>query len=139
MTVIFIDDDADDTALFCEVIYYLSKIDGVNTKKENVECIQINDSRNVVGQIAALETMPDCIFIDMHMPMISGRECLEEIKAHGKYSGIPVIILSTALRENDVLELKTIGAVDCAVKPVTFAALTKMFALYVYGNVFTSI
>jgi CheY-like chemotaxis protein len=132
MTLVFIDDDADDTAIFCEAVLDLLQSDNGKNQKEIIHCVQINDSLKAVHTILTMETVPDYIFIDINMPMVSGRECLMHLKSNARFSQVPVIMLSTTIREQDALELVNMGAVECLAKPHSYNDLKDMFTKYIY-------
>ena len=61
-------------------------------------CHVATDGRDAVKMLPRL-TMPELIFLDLHMPRMSGYEFLEWIKADEKYSKIPVVVLSSTISE----------------------------------------
>jgi CheY-like chemotaxis protein len=52
---------------------------------------------------------PDIILLDLNMPVMGGREVLEQIVADPVLSHLPVVVLSTSEEERDVL--RCIGCV----------------------------
>jgi CheY-like chemotaxis protein len=60
------------------------------------------------GQAPAL--MPDLIFLDYNLPRMSGREVLARLKAHKNAKDVPVIVLSSSEREEDVRYAYELGA-----------------------------
>ncbi len=55
--------------------------------------------------------LPDLILLDLNLPKRDGREVLKLIKADQSLSSIPVVIVSTSDREEDVHYAFNIGAV----------------------------
>jgi CheY-like chemotaxis protein len=53
---------------------------------------------------------PDYIFLDLNMPLISGKECLEQLRQMETLKHIPVIIYSTSSYYKDIEETKALGA-----------------------------
>jgi chemotaxis family two-component system response regulator Rcp1 len=62
---------------------------------------------------------PDFILLDLNLPKINGIEVLEKVKADVELKKIPVIVLTTSEREQDILSAYNLQA-DCYIKkPVT--------------------
>ncbi len=66
---------------------------------------------------------PGLILLDLNMPRKSGREALEEIKAHPELRSIPVVVLTTSKAEEDVLRTYNLGVNSFITKPVSFEGL----------------
>lgn len=69
---------------------------------------------------------PDFIFLDLNLPMIKGREVLQEIKSSEKLKMIPVIILSTSQSEKDILDSYRLNANSYITKPTTFTGFLEI-------------
>ncbi|MDZ8227675.1 MULTISPECIES: response regulator [unclassified Nostoc] len=69
---------------------------------------------------------PDLILLDLNMPRIGGLEALKEIKTDPQLRQIPVVILSTSRREEDIYNTYNLGANSFITKPVTFASLVEV-------------
>lgn len=70
-----------------------------------------------VGLLAAIESKPDLVVLDVMMPTMDGFEVLRRMKEHADTREIPVIMLSAKRLENDVVNGLNLGAVDYLVKP----------------------
>lgn len=55
-------------------------------------------------------TTPDLIFLDFNLPRIHGRDVLRLLKANEMSKNVPVIILSSSEREEDVRKAYELGA-----------------------------
>ena len=53
---------------------------------------------------------PDLIFLDFNLPKIGGREVLTRLKANSYSKNVPVIILSSSEREEDIRDAYELGA-----------------------------
>lgn len=107
------DDDEDDRELF---ISALKQIEGTNT------CSSAANGADALRQLAD-ETMPvpDFIFLDLNMPRINGRQCLEKLKTgNHRLEKVPVIIYSTTSNETEAAELKKLGAAFFYKNPINF-------------------
>lgn len=76
-----------------------------------------------IGYRLALKEKPDIILLDVMMPVQDGFECLKELKQDEKTKDIPVIMCTAKGERKDVLEAKSLGAVDYIVKPFKFPIL----------------
>ena len=63
---------------------------------------------------------PKAIFLDLHMPKISGLELLRRIKSHDQTKGIPVIVLKSSISPVEVNECQQLGINDFVEKPLTY-------------------
>ncbi len=72
----------------------------------------------------------DLVLLDLNLPKKDGREVLAEIKGDPALKRIPVIVLTTSAREQDVLASYELHANAYVTKPVAFAefinALTQL-------------
>jgi CheY-like chemotaxis protein len=68
--------------------------------------------------IAQSASMPSLIFLDINMPRLNGKECLQWLKADARFSSIPIIICSTSKNPNDMQECAALGAHYYFTKPM---------------------
>ncbi len=77
--------------------------------------LEIDDSTDIVE--AYLEHLPDVVFLDIHLPKISGIELLEEML--GFDDSAHVVIISSDSKKDNVLDAKKLGAKGFLAKPFT--------------------
>jgi CheY-like chemotaxis protein len=63
---------------------------------------------------------PDLILLDLNMPKMSGREVLAEMIKDERLKGLPVVVLTTSEREEEVLKMYKMRCSSYIVKPVDF-------------------
>lgn len=68
---------------------------------------------------------PDLIFLDLNMPRMNGSEFLTAIKADDRFSGIPVVVLTTSDYEKDVICSYQLGAAGYITKPMDMPQFIK--------------
>ncbi|MDJ1171223.1 response regulator [Roseofilum sp. BLCC_M154] len=86
--------------------------------KKMTEPYQIQSVGNGVDAIAYLRSeppfteriLPDLVLLDLNLPRKNGREVLAEIKADPTLKHIPVLILSTSQRPEDIQETYNLHA-----------------------------
>jgi CheY-like chemotaxis protein len=71
--------------------------------------------------------LPGLIVMDIKMPRMSGFDVLEWIKHDGRLRRIPVIIVSSSDRSQDIDRAYELGANAYMVKPVNFRAVERLF------------
>jgi CheY-like chemotaxis protein len=69
---------------------------------------------------------PDLILLDLNLPRLTGREVLERIRAHPELRAVPVVVLTTSCRPEDVQELYAAGANTYIEKPQDFARFVQV-------------
>lgn len=109
------DDDQDDQELF---VTALQQID------ESCTCITAINGEEALKKLFDEQIkLPDFIFLDLNMPKVNGKQCLEKIKQHKNLQNIPVIIYSTSANEKEASELSHMGATMFMQKPNRFSEL----------------
>jgi len=64
---------------------------------------------------------PGFVLLDLNMPKLDGFEVLKEIKRHPELKSIPIIILTTSERDEDVSKAYALGCNSYIVKSVDFS------------------
>ena len=112
---LLIDDDDDDKEIFCIA---LSEVD------PSIECHTAIDGIQALDMLQDPSFVPDYIFLDLNMPLMSGKECLVEIKKRPHLRNTPVIIFSTSASQKDIEETRELGAASFITKPPLISTLT---------------
>ena len=109
ITILIVDDDADDRKLF---------IDAIQQVDNTIKCITAIDGKQALELLKSdYSSLPDFIFLDLRMPRFSGKKCLLEIKKDDQLKAIPVIIYTTSREVEEAKELQELGAVHFISKP----------------------
>ncbi len=107
--LLLVDDDADDCSLF---------VKAANEVDKNIFCIIASNGQEAIDILRDTEKeLPDYIFLDLRMPKVNGRKCLEEIRTTEHLKHIPVIIYSTSKDVADAENLTQMGANHFITKP----------------------
>ncbi len=112
-----IDDDEDDREIFALAL---------KKAKADFVCTMAKNGKEAITHVHEGDFVPGYIFVDLNMPMVSGRECLAELKKVDRLANVPIIVYTTSSFHKDVEELKNLGATHYLVKPSSFSALTAM-------------
>jgi two-component system, chemotaxis family, response regulator Rcp1 len=126
LRILLVDDDATDRELFSEALQSAAPQHVLTEAANGEEALEV---------LAAAETLPDLILLDLNMPVKDGRETLIDIRKDPKLRCIPVCILSTSSAHFDVQKAYNDGANIFLVKPLEFSALTGL--IEILGSLFT--
>ncbi|AEP31451.1 response regulator receiver protein [Glaciecola nitratireducens FR1064] len=64
------------------------------------------------------DSLPDLVLMDINMPVMDGKQTLQEIRADLELKHLPVVMLTTSNREKDVIESYRLGVNAYLTKPV---------------------
>jgi putative two-component system response regulator len=105
-TILIVDDVTDNIDLLSEVLtpYYRTRV-------------ALNGERAL--KIAAGETKPDLILLDIMMPGISGYDVCQRLKCNSDTRGIPIIFVTAMDEMADEQKGLELGAVDYITKPIS--------------------
>jgi len=113
--ILLVEDDIDDYMFFRDAIGET----GLNVElKIATRCTNILE---VIG--TSRDRLPHIIFLDLHMPMVSGNECLKTIRDAGYLKFIPIVIYSTSASSFDIEDTFSGGANLFFTKPSSFQLL----------------
>ena len=113
MVLLIVDDDAEDIEIFCEAV---KSIDS------SLKCISANSGAKALD-ILQSDILPDVIFLDINMPLRSGKDILIDIRKNHDYRDIVVVMYSTTMNPREMEECRKIGANDFLIKPSKFQDL----------------
>lgn len=110
MKIFLADDDEDDRAIF---------VSSAKEVDDTIECITTNNGQDALRFLMnEHNTVPDFIFLDLRMPRISGKQCLEEIRKSKRLLDTPVFIYTTSDDVQAAKDLRKMGAVHFITKPL---------------------
>lgn len=115
MIILHVDDDPDDSAVFCEA---------VKEVVPSCTCLVADSAASALEILSDRQRIPDYIFLDMNMPRMNGLECLKLIKNNHALNHIRVVMYSTSSNPMHVKEFKRLGA-EFLSKPERFETLVK--------------
>ena len=116
MKILIADDDPDDIDLFEEALNAIYPQYNLCKATNGLELFKI------------LETgvNPDLIVLHSNMPLISGLQCIKDIRANPEWAKMQVAILTTSTRSVDVEECMLNGADHYFIKPYSFEGLKEV-------------
>ena len=115
-SVLLADDDHDDRELFIEAI-----------SSPNIVARTVDNGEALLNFLDSCpsDALPDCIFLDLNMPIMGGKEALKQMRSGVRLQSLPVVIYSTSYNPKDVEDTFEIGANRYLVKPTSYGAMQK--------------
>ena len=113
-SIFLVDDDRDDQDFFAEA---LSELD------YRIQLTLLESASQLIRRLHSDKALPDMVFLDLHMPMMDGEDCLREIRAESKFDTMPIIVYSTIFDLPKIESLFDMGANRYLQKPLSFRAL----------------
>ncbi|MDB6024707.1 MAG: response regulator with CheY-like receiver domain and winged-helix DNA-binding domain [Verrucomicrobiales bacterium] len=75
----------------------------------------------------ALHPLPTLILVDIKMPRKSGFEFLEWLKSDGRFTHVPVVMISASPMKSDIAYAHELGVAAYLVKPIGEKNLERLF------------
>lgn len=120
VTVLHIDDDANDTAL----------LQAASSKAHvGFKLLNVPDGEQALAylkEIGKSTVRPALILLDLKMPRATGLDILRFIRKHPMLERLPVIVLSGSELQEDIQNAYAAGANSYLVKPLGFEALVDL-------------
>ena len=114
MVIFYADDDDDDRELFADALEEVDPGVRLILARNGYEVIELLENQNMI---------PDYIFLDINMPLMSGKECLMRLKRVDRLKSVPIIMYTTTSNKDELKNLVLLGATDCVVKGISFKAI----------------
>jgi CheY-like chemotaxis protein len=114
--VLLVEDDPGDVAITREAFEENKVQNRLHVVTDGVEAMAF---LRKAGPHAGVPT-PDLILLDLNLPKMDGREVLAAIKADEELRSIPVVVLTTSDRTEDVSTSYSLHANAYVTKPVDF-------------------
>ncbi|MGC1240367.1 MAG: response regulator [Chryseosolibacter sp.] len=101
MSILYVDDDIEDIEIFQ---------DAVDSVDRTIQYRAAQSGKELFEILNTLTVLPDHVILDINMPGMDGRLCLQEIRKHEKYNRINVIVYSTNSFPKDIEHIESLGA-----------------------------
>lgn len=112
--ILLVEDNEGDIRLVQEALNENKIHNTLHVARDGVEAMEF------LKRLEPFETAPtpDLILLDLNLPRKNGREVLVDLKADPRLSVIPVVVLTTSTRDQDVVESYRLHANCYVTKPV---------------------
>lgn len=116
--VLLIEDNPDDEYFFRKCISEFDKELDIYVLRDGVEVL--NYFRELQDTSVRLFSQPDIIFMDLNIPSANGFELLNDLKKRPVLNGVPIIILTSSVNEEDAAKSYLLHANGFIKKSFTF-------------------
>ncbi|MGB7393480.1 MAG: response regulator [Pricia sp.] len=113
-SVFLVDDDLDDQDFFAEALSELNY---------RIRLKLFQSGSGLMKRLHSAQELPDIVFLDLHMPMMDGEDCLKAIRSEEKFETLPIIVYSTIFDLPKIESLFDMGANRYLQKPLSYRAL----------------
>ena len=131
LKILLVDDSEDDVLMATKVF---SALGFKHTLHAVTDASQALSYLRCTGKYAARKKEPpDLLLLDISLPMMDGFALLRELKADRSLKKIPVIMLTTSSRHEDIVRCYENGAASYITKPASleeFLELARKFEMY---------
>jgi CheY-like chemotaxis protein len=124
-TCFLIDDDEDEQELFQTAI---REVD------ETFTFVGVQDSEKALSILGAGTVVPKHIFLDINMPIMSGSECLSELKKIPHLQEVPIYIYTTSANREARQQYLLNGARQVLIKPCRMEDIIGLLKILLGGE-----
>jgi CheY-like chemotaxis protein len=115
-SIVLIDDDLDEAELFFDALCEINR---------RHEFRSFSDGTEALDHILTQRNYPDFVFLDLNMPLLSGKELLKKIRERADTTDIAVVIYSTSISPADVEDTRLLNVSHYLQKPEDFKSLCR--------------
>lgn len=125
LTVLLVEDNPRDVRLTQRAFAQAGLPHDLRIVRDGDEALAYLQREGVYGDPSGAPR-PDVILLDLNLPRMGGDELLRHLKQDPHFKQIPVIVLTTSGRSDDVRQAYEDGANAYLLKPVEFARFTEV-------------
>jgi CheY-like chemotaxis protein len=123
--ILLVEDNPADVEITVEAFRRSRKGNRVSVCRDGEEALDFLFQRSRYAR-AGSAPRPDLILLDLNLPKKNGIEVIEQLKATDALKSIPVVVLTTSDRAEDVQRCYRLGANNYLTKPVQFDDCVKL-------------
>lgn len=116
--ILLVDDNQHDLLITQRALKRLGIVVSLQVSRDGQQAIDL--LRAACGPGATHQPVPQLVLLDLNLPCMDGFEVLQAIKSEPSTRHIPIIVLSTSERDEDVIKSYRLGANAFISKPVEF-------------------
>jgi CheY-like chemotaxis protein len=91
-------------------------------RREEIASVQVcEDVRSALDRLAR-DPLPDALLVDLRLPREGGLDLLAHLKTDSRTRELPVVMLSTSPREDEISQSLRLGAAGYLTKPIDVEA-----------------
>ena len=137
--ILLVEDNPDHAMLTKRVLEDNKVANTVHVTKDGEDALDYMYCRGKYGN-GTSAPRPGLILLDVRLPKVDGFEVLKQLKSDPEHSSIPVVMLTTSARDEEVTRGYAEGANSYVTKPVRFDEFTeKVKNIGLYWGLISSI
>jgi two-component system response regulator len=122
--ILLVEDNPDDEALTLRALKKNRIANEVVVCRDGAEALDYLFSRGAYAGRDGSD-LPQVILLDLKLPKVDGLEVLRQIRADGRTSMVPVVILTSSREDEDIARSYQLGANSYVRKPVDFVEFSE--------------
>jgi CheY-like chemotaxis protein len=123
--VLLVEDDPDDVTIMTRALFSSDFQIGLQVASNGREALDLLRKKGAYADAAT----PNLVLLDLNMPVMNGREFLEELRKDSSLHSIPVIVITTSDEPDVVREAYRFGANSVVTKANSIAGMTELMRL----------
>ena len=127
LVILLVEDDPNDVILMQRAIMKGKVLNPLQVISDGEQAIHYLRGKGIYADRNKFP-LPVLILLDLKLPRKDGFEVLKWIKSRSELTSIPVVILTSSERSEDIQEAYDLGANSYLVKPVDAEDMVKLFA-----------
>jgi CheY-like chemotaxis protein len=117
--ILLVEDNADDEALTVRALKKNNVTNDLVVARDGVEALDyLFGTGAYVGRDTA--ALPGLVLLDLKLPRLDGLEVLRRLRADERTRRMPVVVLTSSIEEQDLINSYDLGANSYIRKPVNF-------------------
>lgn len=125
ITILMAEDDPDDRLIIKDAFEEAHVCNTIHYVEDGEELLDYLYSRGKYSWPNST-LQPGIILLDLNLPKISGQDAVREIKSNLNLRRIPIVIISTSKREEDIQLMYDMGVNSYINKPNNFSLLVEI-------------
>jgi two-component system response regulator len=114
-SILLVEDDDNEAILMCVALRKNGVTADVTRAQDGAEALDI-----LLAPDRHRSPQPAVVFLDLNLPKVDGLEVLKRIRCQDSVRMLPVVVLSSSARAEDVRNAYLLGANSYVKKPVNF-------------------
>jgi len=122
--ILLVEDNPNDVRLTLHALRNYNLTNNIHVIRDGAEAL---DFIFCTGEYAQrnMAQPPKVILLDLKLPLVTGLEVLQQIKADARTRLIPVVVLTSSREERDIVDSYRLGVNSYITKPVDFEQFTE--------------
>jgi two-component system response regulator len=122
--ILLVEDNPNDVRLTLHALRNYNLTNNIHVIRDGAEAL---DFIFCTGDYAQrnMAQPPKVILLDLKLPLVTGLEVLQQIKADARTRLIPVVVLTSSREERDIVDSYRLGVNSYITKPVDFEQFTE--------------